>query len=70
MKYFPPIYSNEFQSLFRFRRFNHDFIRPMLSREKPKARVTKIVNVYHSLSEQDALKSAGSVVKLNTMVNG
>ena len=42
----------------------------MLSREKPKAKVTKIVNVFHSINEQDALKLAGSAVKLNTMANG
>ena len=36
----------------------------------PKTKVTKIVNLYHSLSEQDALKSAGSSAKLNSMANG
>ena len=56
--------------IIRFRRFNHDYIRPWLSREMPKTKVTKIVNLYHSLSEQDALKSAGSSAKLNSMVNG
>ncbi|XP_053401693.1 sodium/hydrogen exchanger 2-like isoform X2 [Mercenaria mercenaria] len=44
----------------RFRRFNHKYIQPLLSKEKAKPKAAKIVKVYHEYSEQDALKNTNA----------
>lgn len=51
--------------IYRFRHFNHNYLKPLFNKEVPQTKAKKVLEVYHTISVAEALDQIGNEVDVN-----